>query len=431
MTEWISGQKLIENWEIQEDTLLEYVKMGLQPYYKQWYGPKPPPDVAERIKMKNAEREAWKNIISDSETPVTVQGDLEYDPITGSLSCDESTFVPTKKFNFDMEKNTIEEIENEIDELTKQCSWKDYELPLDPQEAIRVINDLLESVYATDEVEAFEKEHQISKKPRAALDASDDRPLRPEDRGEYVFWQEKKGLWFVKYGEYEDHVEHMDGMKYIAMILERAPRPFYPETIMCAKSATQEGLNNDDGDQDTDNASPSDDEPNNDDENTDNEAPDDDELSNDDKNVDVFKADNLTVKKDIDTEKTSTKEIKDIQNGISAWLKRIKGKDGDDKIHEEKKLQHYIKEAREKKSLKITINKKNGRVYVTPIASIKVTRARDNCRVLIKNAIDKMSKCVKLSGLIKHFKEDKQLSFKRSEFRYRNENIKWVVNYLD
>jgi hypothetical protein len=215
MDEWIAGQKLLENWNIQDEKLFDYVKMGLQPYYKQWHGPKPPPNIAEMIAIKNTERKSWKKIIANSEIPVTVQGELEQNPITGNLSCDESTFVPAEKFNFAMEKQKIKDLESEIEDLKEseeKFSWKDYELPLDPQEAIQVINDLVESVYATDEVEAFEKKHhvlfKIGSKP-----------------AEYVFSRKDERDWFVIFHGEKAIIEDVIGMTYIALLLESSPRP--------------------------------------------------------------------------------------------------------------------------------------------------------------------------------------------------------------
>jgi hypothetical protein len=399
MDDWITGKELIKIWGIQENELLDYVLMGLQPYYKELYEPKPPPETAERIKTLSAERKEIEKQLDELQNPVTIYDDtsLYRDPITGNLICEEITFVPAEKFGIADEENRIESIETEIEELTKKSSWRQYEKPLDPQVRIKVIQDLVEAVYNLAELKAFESERKIQRISGKIDEENSNIKLRPEDMGDYVFWQENADIWFIKFKDSSSLVKHTIGMKYIAKILEKAPEPFDPIEEEYAKNYMPTS-----------------------------------QISNDDLKLEsaLIATDSLSVKKS-NKINISNQEMIRAKEALETWQQEIEDMDeGEEKDEKLKNLEEYKKNFKKHELVKFGHNK-NAEIFYKKVGSPEEDKIKDKYRKAIINAIKEIDKADNLKELVTHFKDNNQLSYKRSEFKYRNELIKWKVNYIN
>jgi hypothetical protein len=399
MIDWITGKKLIKRWGIQENELLDYVLMGLQPYYKELYEPKPPPETAERIKTLSAQRKEIEKQLDELQNPVTIYDDtsLPFDPVTGNLICGEITFIPAEKFGTADEEGRIKTIEIGIEELTKNSSWRQYEKPLDPEEQIKVIKDLVNSFYNMEEIKAFEGKHSILSNDQEVNNEIVQSEIRPEDMGDYVFWQENAGIWFIKFKDSSSLVKHTIGMKYIAKILEKAPEPFDPIEDEYAKNYMPTS-----------------------------------QISNDDLKLEsaLIATDSLSVKKS-NKINISNQEMIRAKEALETWQQEIEDMDeGEEKDEKLKNLEEYKKNFKKHELVKFGHNK-NAEIFYKKVGSPEEDKIKDKYRKAIINAIKEIDKADNLKELVTHFKDNNQLSYKRSEFKYRNELIKWKVNYIN
>jgi len=153
MRKWISGQKILERYDMEGFELFGYVKKGLQPY-NQKGELKPRPDVSEKLSEL---KEQKKNLailerrIKKSIDPNDIRQMILNVRQKRAGMDDEKELHDTKE--------RIKTIEGELPQ-NNLYSWKDYSLPDPEKEAIKIVNDLINSLFKTTEFIKLKKQSE-------------------------------------------------------------------------------------------------------------------------------------------------------------------------------------------------------------------------------------------------------------------------------
>lgn len=158
MTDWLSGQEILDGGKKIFELFDLVTKKGLQPYDE--FGEKiPPPDISEKLIKKEELEDELKSQKDFLNQPLTKRKNLLIIRRKGDGIDDESLL-----------KNTEEEIEIIDGELKKKeniHSWKGYKLP-DPKEkkkeAKRIYELLKNSYYKVSDKEEIERKESQSQK---------------------------------------------------------------------------------------------------------------------------------------------------------------------------------------------------------------------------------------------------------------------------
>jgi hypothetical protein len=137
---WISGSKLLKQWDIEKRDLFEYIKEGLQPY-DELYNLKVSPDDNEKSeKLKN-----MKNELIGYDIVHTDYGEMEYDE-KGNIHHIETVTYTYKEIHIDEYeslKTEISKLESDLNNVN--YSWGGYKLPDNTNAAISILNNLVHS----------------------------------------------------------------------------------------------------------------------------------------------------------------------------------------------------------------------------------------------------------------------------------------------
>ncbi|MEI7636101.1 MAG: hypothetical protein WCJ37_02265 [Syntrophus sp. (in: bacteria)] len=210
---WTSGKELLERWKIKGIELFRFVQDGLQPY-TQLGALKPSPDVTEKVeRLKEIKGKICKN------EAVPRYGLVKYDAELGQYCPDENEDSFPDLFREEHESLTDEANKLESDIKNADISWKDYKLPDDEDEAIAVVNDLVESMYMTEDVKKHTKEQDV-KATTDKADSNDEKPSNESTIDNQLSWN--GNAWEITFAGYRVHETFKDtGIKAIAYIIER------------------------------------------------------------------------------------------------------------------------------------------------------------------------------------------------------------------
>jgi hypothetical protein len=147
MPKWISGEKLMEDWQIVGLELFDYVKQGLHPYNK--VGEKlSPPDVSEKmiflkkleVKLTSLEK---RFDVSDKRPLVRLRQEKQK----------EKDMV-----EIEMLRNNISNIKSELS-IIDIYSWANFHLSTEEGDGLAVINLLTASLYKIEDILKFGTTH--------------------------------------------------------------------------------------------------------------------------------------------------------------------------------------------------------------------------------------------------------------------------------
>jgi len=135
----------------------------------------------------------------------------------------------------------LKEMKTLLDNIENKTAWSDYKLPDNPILAQKDLNLLLNSYFHKDEVRKIgfnvetplpAQEEPDSMPPKASAPIEESAPApQIEPQAENYFKRNGKH-WAIKYkNEVADHIDHVDGLLYIAHLLEKPGKDISDQTL--------------------------------------------------------------------------------------------------------------------------------------------------------------------------------------------------------
>ncbi|HOM03542.1 MAG TPA: hypothetical protein PLH43_12070 [Acetivibrio sp.] len=208
MSNWLTGQELLERWQIKAFQLFDHVKNNLQPY-DQLGQPKPPPDVYAKLqKLKRLEDK-----LEMANIPQIVWVDYEWQD--GGY---EKEVIPREEENY-----IYDQIEDEVNSLKSELKdaptcWHYYELPEREEDCIPIFDELKKSFFRIKDIEKYEKTNKINV-IRGSSIMQDDSFLAdmPSYRGAFVLRGES---WEITFDGITKLLKHRECIYYVVQLLK-------------------------------------------------------------------------------------------------------------------------------------------------------------------------------------------------------------------
>ncbi len=204
MGNFISGKELLTHLDILPFELLQMVKEGLQPYNK--FGE---PIISPDITRKKTELDNLKN----QSVVLKKMADRwrAIAPVVTRIDEEEIELMSAKN---KLERTTqdIKVLENDLAQIENIYSWANYELPEDEKSKEWVLNLLLNAYYKKDNTEQNEEKSVVL-----------DRSINENHVLNAANYLKRTGnFWTIRFnGKEFGPIKHVDGLLYIAYLLER------------------------------------------------------------------------------------------------------------------------------------------------------------------------------------------------------------------
>lgn len=216
MSNFITGKDLLTRLDILPFELFDHVKKGLQPF-DQFGRPVPPPDIATKVKRLK-ELEIEREQILSVFPKISSFEDLEkaFKRNMGSIIMQER-YAPRVEYV----SNEIDTLKKDLAKIANKYSWINYELPEDSKSATWVLNSLLRSLFDSQVIaELIDIKTQEHNNKESVLKAE----TITDSTANY--FKRSGDFWTIQFeGNQSKPIKHVDGLLYMAYLLERPGNP--------------------------------------------------------------------------------------------------------------------------------------------------------------------------------------------------------------